>query len=83
MVLSGASYHQVNDPNYFDIVIRSKCLYPPLYFSSIEKDVHRTLTSSNLHLESLRRVLSAYAIRNPNLLYCQGLNVIAANLLLS
>ena len=83
MVVSGASFHQVNEPSYFDIVARSKCQYPEGFFASIDKDVHRTRVRSAQEAESLRKVLCAYAVRNPGLLYCQGLNVIASNLLVS
>ncbi len=53
----------------------------------IEKDLHRTfpnhaLTNSVWGKASLRRVLGAYAVRNPLVGYCQGLNFLAAMFLL-
>ena len=54
--------------------------------AEIERDLHRTLPSHPLFqgaegLESLRRVLVAYSWKNPDVGYCQSLNVIAALLL--
>jgi hypothetical protein len=53
----------------------------------IEKDLRRTFpTNSNFQSElgiaELRRVLLAYALRNPGLGYCQSMNFITAMLLL-
>lgn len=53
----------------------------------IEKDLHRTfpnhrLTSDAKGKARLRRVLGAYAVRNPLVGYCQGLNFLAATCLL-
>ena len=53
----------------------------------IEKDLHRTfpnhaLTNDACGKARLRRVLGAYAVRNPLVGYCQGLNFIAAMFLL-
>lgn len=53
----------------------------------IEKDLHRTfpnhaLTNDVWGKASLRRVLGAYAVRNPLVGYCQGLNFLAAMFLL-
>jgi hypothetical protein len=53
----------------------------------IDKDLHRTfpnhdLTNTKEGKDRLRRVLGAYAVRNPVVGYCQGLNFIAATFLL-
>jgi predicted RNA-binding protein associated with RNAse of E/G family len=56
--------------------------YPPNFFSSIEKDICRTFTDQNNLQQHLRNVLFAYAIRNPRLLYCQGLNYLVAYFLM-
>jgi len=53
----------------------------------IEKDLHRTfpnhrLTGDEEGKARLRRILGAYAVRNPLVGYCQGLNFLAATFLL-
>lgn len=52
----------------------------------IDKDLHRTFPSHSITdgpgKERLRRILGAYAIRNPIVGYCQGLNFLAATFLL-
>lgn len=52
----------------------------------IEKDLRRTFpghpfTESEDGLRSLRKVLSSYALRNPNIGYCQSMNFICALIL--
>lgn len=54
----------------------------------IDKDLHRSMPSHPYYasqpknLEPLRNVLLAYAARNPAIGYCQGMNIVAAMLLL-
>lgn len=54
----------------------------------IDKDLHRSMPSHPYYasqpknLEPLRNVLLAYASRNPSVGYCQGMNIVAAMLLL-
>lgn len=54
----------------------------------IDKDLHRSMPSHPFYasqpknLEPLRNVLLAYAARNPSVGYCQGMNIVAAMLLL-
>jgi hypothetical protein len=57
-----------------------------LVVEDIYKDLHRTLPSHSLLKSdsgraSLQRVLTAFAIHNPLIGYCQGLNFIAGALL--
>jgi hypothetical protein len=52
----------------------------------IEKDLHRTfpgsaLLSSPAKMTALRKILYAYALRNPDLGYCQSMNFVGAVLL--
>ncbi|RPA73658.1 TBC-domain-containing protein [Ascobolus immersus RN42] len=55
--------------------------------TQILSDIPRTLTSNIFFLhgpgrQKLRNLLHAYALRNPTVGYCQGMNMIAASLLL-
>lgn len=52
-------------------------------FSAIEKDIHRTFPNGHPFQESLRNILMAFAIKNPNLLYCQGMNYVVAYFLIN
>ncbi|KIH90718.1 tbc domain protein [Sporothrix brasiliensis 5110] len=59
----------------------------PDVVAQIQADIHRTLTDNIFFREGpgtakLNEVLLAYARRNPDVGYCQGMNLIAANLLL-
>ncbi|KAL1839817.1 hypothetical protein VTJ49DRAFT_1096 [Mycothermus thermophilus] len=59
----------------------------PQVARQIEADITRTLTDNIFFrkgpgVDRLREVLLAYARRNPDVGYCQGMNLVAANLLL-
>lgn len=75
-------------PGYYDdLVSKSSEGDDPVVVSQIEMDVHRTLTDNIFFrrgpgVGKLSEVLRAYARRNPEVGYCQGMNLITANLLL-
>ncbi|KAJ3472701.1 hypothetical protein NLG97_g10779 [Lecanicillium saksenae] len=83
---SGATALRV--PGYYDdIVAQSSESDDPTVVSQIQMDIHRTLTDNIFFREGpgvakLSEVLLAYSRRNKDVGYCQGMNLITANLLL-
>lgn len=72
---------------YMDLVTRPSDADDAAVISQIEMDINRTLTDNIFFrkgpgVPKLNEVLRAYARHNPEVGYCQGMNLIAANLLL-
>ena len=81
---SGASALRV--PGYYDDLVASD-MDDPTIVAQIQMDIHRTLTDNIFFrkgpgVAKLNEVLLAYARRNPEVGYCQGMNLIAGSLLL-
>ena len=81
---SGATALRV--PGYYDDLVASKSEDPDIV-SQIQVDIHRTLTDNIFFrkgpgVSKLNEVLLAYSRRNPQVGYCQGMNLITASLLL-
>lgn len=82
----GATFKRI--PGYYaDLVAKGSDGLDPATITDIDRDIDRTLRDNIFFLrgpgeQKLREVLVAYARRNPNVGYCQGMNLIAANLLL-
>ena len=81
---SGAAALRV--PGYYDDLVRSGGV-DPVVVAQIQMDIHRTLTDNIFFrrgpgVAKLNEVLLAYSRRNPEVGYCQGMNLIAASLLL-
>jgi len=84
---SGATAMRV--PGYYDELVSSSSLHAtdPSIVQQIKMDITRTLTDNVYFrlgpgVSKLNEVLLAYARRNPDIGYCQGMNLIAGNLLL-
>ncbi|OKL59554.1 hypothetical protein UA08_05195 [Talaromyces atroroseus] len=84
---SGASAMRV--PGYYDELVNMATAVDvdPSIVAQIDMDIHRTLTDNVFFrngpgVAKLRDVLLAYSRRNPEVGYCQGMNLIAASLLL-
>ncbi|EAU34114.1 conserved hypothetical protein [Aspergillus terreus NIH2624] len=84
---SGASSMRV--PGYYDDLVKGigGCEPDPSVVSQIDMDINRTLTDNVFFrkgpgVTKLKEVLLAYSRRNPEVGYCQGMNLIAASLLL-
>ena len=81
---SGATALRV--PGYYDDLVASET-DDPIIVSQIQMDIHRTLTDNIFFrkgpgVTKLNEVLLAYSRRNPQVGYCQGMNLITASLLL-
>ena len=81
---SGATALRV--PGYYEDLVASET-DDPVIVSQIEMDIHRTLTDNVFFrkgpgVTKLSEVLLAYSRRNPQVGYCQGMNLITASLLL-
>ncbi|PYH99403.1 TBC domain protein [Aspergillus ellipticus CBS 707.79] len=84
---SGASSMRV--PGYYDELVEGTegCDPDPSVVAQIDMDINRTLTDNVFFrkgpgVDKLKEVLLAYSRRNPEVGYCQGMNLIAASLLL-
>ncbi|KAL9613691.1 MAG: hypothetical protein Q9167_001768 [Letrouitia subvulpina] len=83
---SGASALRV--PGYYEDLLSNKNDQDdPSILAQIEMDIHRTLTDNVFFRKGpgvvkLNEVLLAYSRRNPEIGYCQGMNLITASLLL-
>lgn len=83
---SGATNLRV--PGYYeDLVSRPESEDNPEVAQQIRADINRTLTDNIFFrkgpgVQKLNEVLLAYSRRNPDVGYCQGMNLITANLLL-
>lgn len=81
---SGATALRV--PGYYEDLVASETEDPDIV-SQIQVDIHRTLTDNVFFrngpgVTKLNEVLLAYSRRNPQVGYCQGMNLITASLLL-
>ncbi|TFK61250.1 TBC-domain-containing protein [Pluteus cervinus] len=85
--LSGSIYLRFANPGYYEKLLVENAGTVTTSTEEIEKDLHRSLPeyAGYQHedgINSLRRVLQAYSFKNPELGYCQAMNILAAAILI-
>ncbi|XP_051938696.1 TBC1 domain family member 8 [Hippocampus zosterae] len=87
MTFSDASSDLDSHPGYYAGLVQTSMGQSSLTTDEIERDLHRSLPDhpafqNPTGIAALRRVLTAYAHRNPKIGYCQSMNILASVLLL-
>eukprot|EP01119_Soliformovum_irregulare_P023401 TRINITY_DN8163_c0_g1_i4.p1 TRINITY_DN8163_c0_g1~~TRINITY_DN8163_c0_g1_i4.p1 ORF type:complete len:1110 (-),score=273.11 TRINITY_DN8163_c0_g1_i4:85-3414(-) len=84
---SGASAKKLVNPNYYRRMLEKMATEVSPLKDEIERDLHRSCPEHEFFktergVSSLRNVLVAYAGRNPEIGYCQAMNIISSYLLI-
>ncbi|KAF7724455.1 hypothetical protein EC973_000964 [Apophysomyces ossiformis] len=86
-VCSGAIYLRLANEGLYHEILRTYAGQTSLATEEIEKDLNRSLPEYAAYqtpegIDRLRRVLTAYAWRNPELGYCQAMNIVTSAILI-
>ncbi|KAF7983686.1 hypothetical protein HWV62_19599 [Athelia sp. TMB] len=85
--LSGSLYLRFANPGVYEQTLKENAGRTTTSTEDIEKDLHRSLPEyagyqDEEGISALRRVLQAYSFKNPELGYCQAMNILAAAILI-
>lgn len=80
-------YLRFNNPGLYDKLIEETKDRTNAATDEIEKDLHRSLPEYSAYqsdegIATLRRVLTAYSFKNPEVGYCQAMNILTAAILM-
>ncbi|KAG8689365.1 hypothetical protein FRC11_002935 [Ceratobasidium sp. 423] len=85
--LSGSLYLRFNHPGVYQNLLADNAGRVSTSTEEIEKDLNRSLPEYPAYqteegIDTLRRVLTAYSWKNPELGYCQAMNILTAAILI-
>ncbi|XP_060800380.1 TBC1 domain family member 9 isoform X2 [Amyelois transitella] len=86
-VFSGSILQKVQNKGLYEKLVNEALASKNPVNDEIERDLHRSLPEhpafqSEVGISALRRVLCAYALKNPTIGYCQAMNIVASVLLI-
>ncbi|CAH0720664.1 unnamed protein product, partial [Brenthis ino] len=86
-VFSGSILQKVQNKGSYERWVNEALSSKNTANDEIERDLHRSLPEhpafqNDIGISALRRVLCAYALKNPTIGYCQAMNIVASVLLI-